>query len=149
MTLLGKLASDEVIDEAYRWLCKRRRHFPANADIWSFRFAWPAEKATLRSELLTARYRFAPLRRVVNQDGEVIHIWSARDALVLKALALVLADVLPVSKRCVPVKGHGGAKAAARAVRDNLSSHTFVCRTDVSSYYDSVDHFELLDQLAR
>jgi hypothetical protein len=30
---------------------------------------------------------------------------------VLKALALVLTLVLPVSPRCIHVKGHGGAQA--------------------------------------
>jgi hypothetical protein len=40
--------------------------------------------------------------------------------MVLKALAIVLAKVLPVSNRCTHVKGHGGVKAAVRAVIDNL-----------------------------
>ena len=44
-------------------------------------------------------------------DGEEADLWSARDALVLKALTIVLAKQLPVSTRCTHVKGHGGAKA--------------------------------------
>ena len=110
MTLLTQLASDTVLDAAYSWLCKRRRDFPANADVWSFRHAWVEEKAALRSDLLGERYRFAPLSRVTKKDGETVHIWSSRDALVLKALSMVLGEVLPVSSRCVHVRGHGGAK---------------------------------------
>ena len=73
---------------------------------------------------------------------------EARDALVLKALALVLAKYLPVSRRCTHLKGHGGAKYAAREVRDHLAANRFALRTDVKSYYASIDHLMLLDQLA-
>ncbi len=27
----------DVLDTAYDWLCKRRRNYPADADVWSFR----------------------------------------------------------------------------------------------------------------
>jgi len=67
---------------------------------------------------------------------------------VLKALTIVLADVLPVSARCTHVKGHGGAKAAVRQVMAALATNRFVMRSDVKSYYASIDHFLLLDRLA-
>ena len=66
----------------------------------------------------------------------------------LKALALVLAKQLPVSRRCTHLKGHGGAKYAVREVRDHLAGNRFVLRTDVKSYYASIDHLMLLDQMA-
>jgi RNA-directed DNA polymerase len=98
--------------------------------------------------LLRGQYRFAPMSRVRKANGEVIHIWSSRGALFLKALAIVLAQHLPVSGRCTHVKGHGGAKATVRAVRDQLPKHTFVMRTDVKSDYASIDHHRILDLLA-
>jgi RNA-directed DNA polymerase len=85
---------------------------------------------------------------VTRRDGDEIEIWSARDALVLKALALVLADHLPVARSCTHVRGHGGAKAAVRAVWRHVPAHRFVLRTDVKSYYASIDHHRLFDQLA-
>ena len=66
----------------------------------------------------------------------------------LKALALVLGEHLPISPRCTHVKGHGGAKAAVRQVWAGLAGNRFVLRTDVKSYYASIDHLLLLDQLA-
>ena len=66
----------------------------------------------------------------------------------LKALAIVLAKHLPVSRRCTHLKGNGGAKYAVREVRDHLQNNRFVLRTDVKSYYASIDHLMLLDQLA-
>ena len=146
--VLDELASDGVLDTAYDWLCKRRRGYPPDADIWSFRHRWREEKAIIKTALLKGSYRFGLLTRVTLNDGEDIDLWSARDALVLKALALVLGEHLPISPRCTHVKGHGGGKAAVRQVRHHLAENRIVLRTDVKSYYASIDHFLLMDQLA-
>ncbi len=113
----GRLASDAVLDVAYGWLCHRRRDYPADADVWSFRRHWPGEKRRIQADLFAGDFRFGLLDRITLKDGSDIDLWSARDALVLKALAIVLSDILPVSPRCTHVRDHGGAKAA---VRDNL-----------------------------
>ncbi len=104
MVSLAHIACDAVLDTAYDWLCRRRRDYPADADVWSLRRSWAEEKERIRTELLTGRYRFALLTRVTLSDGEEIDLWSVRDALVLKALAIVLGEYLPVSRRCVHVK---------------------------------------------
>ncbi len=146
--MLRELASDRVIDAAYTWLCHQRRHWPANADIWDFRFRWETEKNTIQTSLGRGEYRFQPMSRVTKANGETIHVWSSRDALVLKTLAIVLPNHIPVSRRCTHVKGHGGAKAAVRAVRDALEDNRFVMRTDVKGYYENIDQHRMLAQLA-
>jgi len=35
MTVLAQLTSDDVLDSAYEWLCRRRRDYSANADVRS------------------------------------------------------------------------------------------------------------------
>jgi len=137
------------LDAAYDWLCHRRKNYPANADIWWLRQRWQSEKPLLVRELATGRLRFEPLRQITLKTGETIELWSARDALVLKMLAWSLADVLPASERCTHLRNHGGAKYAIRAVIRHLPDHPFVMRTDVKSYYASIDHHLLLDRLAR
>jgi hypothetical protein len=148
MGLTDRLCSDAVLDCAYRWLCKQRRRWPDAADVWSFRRDWAKEKVRLQAELRSGCFRFGLQQRVTRGNGEAIDLWSARDALVLKALALVLGEELPVSRRCVHVKGHGGAKAAVRQVMQRLPTARFVLKTDVASYYASIDHLKLLDRLA-
>ncbi len=148
MTLLAAIASDSVLDAAFAWLCKRRRDYPDHADVWEFRRNWPQQKDRIRAELPSGGYRFGLLDRIALANGEEIDLWSARDALVLKALAMVLAGHLPVSRSCTHVKGHGGAKAAVRQVMVKLADNRFVLKTDVRSYYASIDHFLLLGQLA-
>lgn len=143
------LVADDVLDEAYRWLCRARRSWPASADVWSLRWRWAEERERIRAEILEERYRFAPLRRVTIQGGEEIDLWSARDALVLKCMALVLGSRLPLSRRCCHLKGHGGAKWAVREILTQLTQSRFVLKTDVRQYYASIDHHLLLERLQR
>jgi RNA-directed DNA polymerase len=120
----------------------------SNADVWDFRRAWQAERARLKADLIAGRYRFDVLNRATLKDGSSIALWSSRDALVLKALTLILQTVLPVRPSCTHIRGHGDAKEAIRQVHDNLPQHRHVFRTDVKSYYASIDHHLLLDRLA-
>ncbi|MGH2669822.1 MAG: reverse transcriptase domain-containing protein, partial [bacterium] len=115
----------------------------------SLRWGWAEERERIRAEILEERYRFAPLRRITLQGGEEIDLWCARDALVLKCLALVLGRRLPLSRRCCHLKGHGGAKGAVRSVLAALAQSRFVLKTDVRRYYDSIDHQLLLERLQR
>ncbi len=120
MAILAELTSEDVLDTAYGWLCKRRRDYPANADVWSFRRQWTEEKDRLKTRLAAGRYRFDLLTRITLVDGEDVDLWSARDALVLKAFTIVLAKYLPISTRCTHVKGHGGANEALRQVIESM-----------------------------
>ena len=146
--LRARLASDAVLEAAHAWLCHRRRDYPSDADVWAFRRHWTVEKRRIRAALLAGEYRFALLDRITLADGRDIDLWSARDALVLKALTMVLADVLPLSPRCSHIKGHGGTKSAVRQVMARLGENRFVMRTDVKSYYASIGHVLLMDRLA-
>ena len=69
-------------------------------------------------------------------------LWYSKCSLIL------LAEVLPISLVCTHVKGHGGLKSTVRRVYDQLPGYRFVMRTDVKGYYESIDHFLLMDQLA-
>ncbi|NEP79500.1 MAG: reverse transcriptase [Okeania sp. SIO3B3] len=71
-------------------------------------------------------------------------------ALVLKALAIVLQEVLQphLSPRCFHLAGTGGLKGAVREVDAHLQEFEFVFRTDVKGYYASIDHDILFSQVA-
>ena len=81
-------------------------------------------------------------------NGKTIHLWSSRDALVLKLVTLHLTDVLPISKLCTHVKSHGGLKVAINQVNQQLNHYKYVIRTDVKHYYASIDHHLAINQLA-
>ena len=125
------LASDTCLDRAFAWLCRRRRDWPDAADVWELRRCWPEEKERLGAELRAGTFRFGLLERIEREVGGEIEVFAARDALVLNALTVVLEGVLPVSRHCTHVKGHGGAKAAVRRAAVRLRRLPFVIRTDV------------------
>jgi hypothetical protein len=149
MRLLDQVAASATLERAFAWLCRQRRRWPDAADVWELRRRWPEEKALLSAELRAGSFRFGLLERVEREDGAQIEVFPARDAALLKALALVLGPVLPISRRCVHVKGHGGAKAALRQAAARLRRLPFVLRTDVRGYYASIDPVKLVERLAR
>ena len=146
--VMDLIASDAVIDEAYAWLCDRRRDYSPHDDVWTLRERWADVKPRLQRSLLRGEYRCDVTRRAHTAEG-VIEIWSAADALVLKATALVLQkELAPVlSPSCFHLAGHGGLKGAVRAVDAARRDQTFVFRTDVHGYYASLDHGILYRQV--
>jgi hypothetical protein len=145
----SSVLSDTNVEQAYQWLCRQRNHFPANSDIWHMRFHWEQEKEALLEDIKNDRFYFKPLQRVVKSNGDAIHLWASIDSLVLKLLALSLATILPSSALCTHIRGHGGAKQTVNHIYNQTRVNTFVFRTDVKSYYESIDHNVLLNKLSR
>ncbi|NES01473.1 MAG: hypothetical protein F6K22_00600 [Okeania sp. SIO2F4] len=131
--LIEQVASDEAIDKAFDWLCEKRIHYHYNNDVWQLRRWWQEKKPRLVALLRAGNYGFGEQRPVISR-GEVKEIWSAQDALVLKALAIVLQEVLQphLSPRCFHLAGTGGLKGAVREVDAHLHEFEFVFRTDVN-----------------
>jgi hypothetical protein len=127
MTVLAEITSDAVLDAAYAWLCRCRRDYSANSDVWAFRREWTREKQRIKEELHAGSYRFSLLSRITREDGEETDLWCARDAVVLKALALAL--VLGAYLR---------PRAAARTSRATAAPNTpcarsvIICRDTAS-----------------
>jgi RNA-directed DNA polymerase len=147
---MDEIASESVLHQAYVWLCERRQDYSPHDDVWDVRWRCEEILPQLRARLLEGTYRLGPVRRFHQRD-ETIEVWSALDALVLKGTAMVLtAHWLPdFSPHCHHLQGRGGAKAAVRFVHEHLAANTFVFRTDVKSYYASIDHDILLALLER
>ena len=146
---LEEIVSDEVMQQAYEWVCQRRRDDSANDDVWDLRWRWDEIRPALQTALRTGTYRIGSTRRL-RVEHEVLEIWSARDALVLKAVAVVVASrLLPqLSMKCYHLEGRGGSKAAVRYIAAARTTNSFVFRTDVKSYYASIDHEILIGILA-
>ena len=123
--MLSQLLADNTFDTAYAWLCKQRMNHPPNADIWHFRRHHSALLSQIKAEIAGNRYLFTPLQVISKQDGSQIAIWSARDALVLKMLTLILQTILPCHTSCKHIKGNGGSKRAVQATHDRINSGQF------------------------
>jgi RNA-directed DNA polymerase len=148
--LIDKITTDEVLDQAYRWICKSRENTSCNNSIWDLRFNWEEDKEKLKDALRNNCYHLSPLRRY-SIDGQGIDCWEACDAVVLKAIAIVLAEILEVDIPlcCTYIKGHGGSKKAVLDVHAQLKDYKFVFKSDIKSFYQSIDHQILLTQLKK
>jgi RNA-directed DNA polymerase len=136
---LAALADDNLLETAFAWLCQQRKKWPAAADVWDLRARWPEAKAQLQAELRAEQFRFGVL------CGPLVGPRCAG----VEGVGLGVGGRLPFSRRCVHVKGHGGTKAAVRQVLAQLPQHRFVLKTDVKSYYASIDHVRLQEQLSK
>ena len=89
MQLIEQVASDENIEQAFSWLCLKRKEHSPNNDVWNLRRHWQTVKLNLQQQLLDGTYQFSP-QQEIRFDTETIELWASLDALVLKAVTLVL-----------------------------------------------------------
>jgi hypothetical protein len=145
---MDDIASESVLRQAYTWLCECRLDHSSHDDVRDVRWRWEEIRPQRQAQLRTGVYRLDPVRRFDQVDA-TIEVWSAVDALVLKATALVLTShwVADLSQHCHHLLRRGGAKAVVRFVHENLAVSTFVFRTDVRSYYACMDHVTVLGLL--
>ena len=146
--MINELINNKLIDTSFSWLCKQRKNYPVNSDIWHCRYHWHDIKSKLLTDLSSNKFNFQPLQKITKSSGEAIHLWTSIDSLVLKMLSTVLAQCLPSSKLCTHIKGHGGSKQTVTAIHQEIKNNTFVFRTDVKSYYESINHELLLEKLS-
>lgn len=144
--LITRNKDEQLLDMAWEWLCRARKNAPPSADIWDLRLHWPEQRGRLITQLKAGRYRLSAMW-VVGKKKQAM--WTARDALVLKWVALKLAGRLPLHPRCEHVKGHGGGAASLRRLSEVVRSgdYPWVCRTDIKGYYGAIQKPFLLEQL--
>lgn len=141
--------SNQALQEAFNWLCQQRKNFPSSSDVWSLQAGWDELSATLLHQINSGQYCFSPLSVITKSNGQTIHLWCSQDALVMKLLSNQLTTMLRLSDQCVHVKGNGGLKSAINQTQQALSTYQFVCKTDVKSFYESMNQhilMKLVDQ---
>lgn len=101
------------MEQAWAWLCEQRDNAPDGAGSWDIRWqvmsTGPGWLTDLTHQVLRGEYRLAPLQLQGKHENRKA-VWGARDALVLKWVALSLQHLLPLHPACEHVKGHGGGK---------------------------------------
>ena len=102
------------------------------------------------NSFLNGNYQLDVQRRTTIRTGGEIDICKPMDTLVLKVVTKIVEKRIfnKISNRCFHVKGRGGLKGAIRDAIANKEKYPFVFKTDVKSYYDSIDHGKLLSMLS-
>src|SRR3989440_10046507 len=156
--LYDKVYREDILAHAYE-LAKARRGAPGvDGQTFEGVEAQGLEKwlTELRNELRTKRYKPQPVRRVMIPKpggGErPLGIPTSRDRVAQTAAKLVLepifeADLEPNAYGYRPKRS---AQGAVREVHKLLcAGYTDVVDADLSKYFDSIPHFELLQSVAR
>ncbi len=63
--VMDLIASDAVLDEAYAWLCDRRKDYSPHDDVRTLRERWADVKPRLQRRLLRGEYRCDVTRQVL------------------------------------------------------------------------------------
>jgi hypothetical protein len=138
-------------EQAWHWLCRSRRHAPPDADIWHLWFYRHRDDADLYQQVTGGRYCLSPMMIIHKRTGDdSMAQWCARDALVLKWVALMAGDKLPVHERCIHVKGHRGGRTSLTQIACVLKDgYRFVYRTDIRGYYRHINKAQLFNLVCR
>ena len=91
--LIDRIASDEVLEAAYQWLCEKRAHYHFNGDVWQLRRWWTEKKAYVQKLLLDGQYQFRELRLIrrefdrirKQQEGELVILLALNPEMVCLA----------------------------------------------------------------
>ncbi len=134
--------------QSYKWLCQRRQHAPANADVWDLRFQWPHQQAPWLDKVLAGEYRLSPMQ-VYRRRHRCWVQWSAHDALVLKWVSMRIASSLPRPRNCHHLKSHGGVRGSTDSISSAWRSGEwrYVYRTDIRGYYRHILKHQVAGQL--
>jgi RNA-directed DNA polymerase len=145
--LMSEIISNENLDKALEHVYKSRKNETHNSDIWSLSLYWENNKKAIRKELLSGKYLLTQLSVFKGGDGKYYSRFSSRDAVVLKAVAMILDSIIieDVGDRCFHLKGHGGLKGAIREASSLIKDYTYVIKSDVADFYASTNHKILLD----
>jgi RNA-directed DNA polymerase len=139
-----------IFFSSYHWLKKSRKRFPSSSDIWDFRQIWNKSSANLIESFLRGSYRLDAQKKIYRSGAGTVVLWSSPDALVLKVLTYLIQQILKpfLSISCYHPKGHGGLKKAVNEVMREYPRYRFFIKTDVRSYYQSINHDTLLERLS-
>ena len=66
--LIAQIASDAVLEEAYRWLCARRTDYAPDADVWRLRWRWAEVKPHIQAQLRAGAYRLGAVSLLASKQ---------------------------------------------------------------------------------
>lgn len=151
--LLKQCLQDKTLDEALDWL-KRNSKEQDHSDVWHYSKHWASHKKALQQRLTQGTFSFQSVRdvEVKANDGstEIREIRCAEDRLLLRAISQTLQPIFAqrIALECTHLKGRGGTKKAVEDSHAQLLKQpkAHVMKSDVKSYYASMDHYILHQQ---
>ena len=138
---------------ATKWCMRTRKRVGAageRSSWWILIAEWPKRIETWLREFIAGNYQFSPMMQYDFGD-EAVRVWSYRDRLMIHLLLNIIRPTFRhiISSRCLHLRGPSAVKEATEQIKKALDSGYFnyVFRIDIRSFYASIDHRLLLEQV--
>ncbi|OEC81425.1 hypothetical protein A9D46_18005 [Photobacterium damselae subsp. damselae] len=136
----------KYLDDAFAHVYQQRKSKTERDEIWLYSHNWIDHRNEIEYKILNNAYILNPCKTFMYKENKFLHYFSVQDQIVLKAISLMLFEVLPRHLCCYSYRGHGGVAAVHRKVLGH-DNYQYVLKTDVKDYYASIDHYMLILKL--
>lgn len=148
--LISEVVASSNLEEAFQHVYKKRKKYHHNNDIWHLSANWDTQKTEIQDQLLNNSYHIEPIK-IIKIRGEPLSVWGAKDAVVLKAISVVLSkrlNHLGLNKDVYHLSGNGGVKGATNKVAEFMrtTEYKHIIKSDIESFYATSDHHILLKE---
>lgn len=113
---------------------------------------WVKEGERLYQLAVSGAYVLSPMQVIYRQgpSSESWAQWSARDALVLKWVSLLIKDSLPIQDSCMHVAGRRGGRDSLCGITQCITEGArYVYRTDIRGYYQHIRKEQVYGHICR
>ena len=150
LSMTADIISSPVLNKASEWARLRYRKRSPNSDIWHVLFWWDQIKTSIQHDIVNNTYRLEPLRRYSDLE-DIPDIWAVKDAIVLKAVSECFKPwLLPqIHADCYYRRGVYSVKDALNALFDAMTQSNYFFRSDIKSYYATMNSDVLYDDLGK
>ena len=138
---------------ATKWHDKMRRRYRTakeGSNWWIFIPRWDADIDHWLADFCAGNHRFSPMTKYKFSDGAAI-VWEHLDRLIMHLIYLLIKPTFKhiISPLCSHLKGPSVIKGLTAQIKAALATQQFnyVMRVDIKSYYASINHRILLQQI--
>jgi RNA-directed DNA polymerase len=143
----------ELYQKASIWcfhMRRRKKTASMYSSWWSFIWHWDAHIKVWLKDFRTGNHQFSPMMQY-KFSNEVMRVWSYLDCLMLHLILKIIRPTFKhvISPLCVHLKGPAAIKNITQDVKRALNAeyYHYCLRLDMRTYYASIDHRLLLEQL--
>ena len=133
----------------YEKLRKQKQSASVNSDWWAVGFSFSCFLICI-SKFVQGTYKFSPMQQF-RFDDECVRVWNYADRMIVRLFLHILKPTFKhiISKYCFHLAGPSGVKNALHYVQNVMetSQFNYAIRIDIKSYYGSINHKVLIDQV--
>ena len=143
----------QVCQQARQWFLRTKKQKKAVSEKspwWSFAFDFSRTLTLWATCFVEGSHQFSPLK-TYRFPGEAVQVWEYLDKLFVHLMYDILKPTFKavISTRCYHLQGPSVIRSITQQIKRALSSgeYHYVIRLDIKSYFASIDHKILLQQI--